>query len=310
MSAAEHTAAETIAAAFDRSAEERNTPGLVDALRADPTTRVLVVHDDRAPVADGALGLLTPDAVPDGAEWAFLGRAADGSARLVAAFPATGEPPVDAVWGSFRAVAGRLGADDADLFVEGLSLGRWLVELRFCAACGSSLTIEAAGWSRRCLSCRREHFPRTDPAVIVAVTSARDPDRLLLGSNAQWGQDRFSCFAGFVEAGESLEATVERELAEECGVRVGALQYRASQPWPYPRSLMLGFWAVALDDDDARADGEEIAEVRWFTRAEVGEALDRGHDLGAESNRPGELLLPGPASIAHRLIADWHAGAA
>lgn len=136
--------------------------------------------------------------------------------------------------------------------------------------------------------------------MIVAVTSSHDPDLLLLGSNALWGLDRFSCFAGFVEAGESLEATVRREVAEECGVEVGAVRYRGSQAWPYPRSLMVGFLATAVDDDAARADGDEIAAVRWFTRAEIAAAL-RGE---------GDVMLPGTASIAHRLIRDWCEGAA
>jgi NAD+ diphosphatase len=145
--------------------------------------------------------------------------------------------------------------------------------------------------------CGRQHFPRTDPAVIVAIASGSDPDLLLLGSNALWGADRFSCFAGFVEAGESLESAVRREVREESGVEVDRIAYRGSQAWPYPRSLMVGFVATALDDAAAHADGEEIAAVRWFTRDEIG----RG--LAGE----GDVVLPGPASIAHRLIADWHA---
>jgi NAD+ diphosphatase len=158
--------------------------------------------------------------------------------------------------------------------------------------------VRSAGWSRHCPSCGREHFPRTDPAVIVAITSARHPDRLLLGSNAMWAGTRFSCFAGFVEAGESLEAAVAREVREEAGVEVVDVRYRGSQAWPYPRSLMLGFLATATDDAAAEPDGDEILEVRWFERSEIGAGL------AGES----DLLLPGRASIAHRLISDWHAG--
>jgi len=157
-----------------------------------------------------------------------------------------------------------------------------------------------AGWSRRCPSCGRQHFPRTDPAVIVAITSAVDPDILLLGTNALWDANHFSCFAGFVEAGESLESAVRREVAEESGITVATAEYRGSQAWPYPRSLMLGFLATAADDDAARADGDEIAALRWFTRDEIGAGLEG----------EGDVVLPGTASIAHRLIRDWHAGTA
>jgi NAD+ diphosphatase len=304
----------------DRAAEERAVPGLLDTLRSDPASRVVVVHGDRAPVSGTRLATAVADEVPEAAEWAFLGRADDGAAVLLAALSGEEPAPFEASWRSLRAVGGDLDAGDAGRFVEALSLGRWLVDAPFCPACGTLTELRSAGWSRVCPSCGREHFPRTDPAVIVAVASATDPDRLLLGSNALWGGNRYSCFAGFVEAGESAEAAVARELSEECGIRVASLQYRASQAWPYPRSLMLGFWATAVDDAEARADGEEIAAVRWFTRDEIGEALARDAapaapgrpDFGdpAAAGDRDEIVLPGRASIAHRLIADWHAGAA
>ncbi len=288
---------------IDRAAQERPEAGLLDRLRADSTSRVLVVVGDAAPLSSPeALHWVAPETVPEGAEWAFLGRDAAGAGLLLAAFAEAGERSVDAPagWGSLRAVGGVLPESDASAFVAALSLGRWLLDGRFCAACGGLLMLGDAGWSRRCPACGRQHFPRTDPAVIVAIRSSRDPDRLLLGSNAMWGANRFSCFAGFAEAGESLEAAVQREIAEESGVDVAAVQYRGSQAWPYPRSLMVGFLATAVDDDAARPDGEEIVAVRWFTRAEIGAAL------AGES----DVVLPGRASIAHRLIADWHAGAA
>ncbi|MEU1970178.1 NAD(+) diphosphatase [Microbacterium sp. NPDC019599] len=311
---------------LDRAADERSEDGLLDRLRADAATRVLVVHGDaapltsasgsasastsastRAPGANGgkqhpALLLVSPDQVRDASEWAFLGRDAEGTAVLSAVLPSEAPAPFDAPggWAGLRVVGGDLAPGEAGMFVEALSLGRWLLDAPYCPACGTRTEVRGAGWSRHCPACGREHFPRTDPAVIVAVTSAVDPDRLLLGSNAAWGQNRFSCFAGFAEAGESLESAVVREVREEAGVEVSDLTYRGSQAWPYPRSLMLGFFATALDDSAARADGDEIAEVRWFTRDEIGEALAGG----------GDVLLPGKASIAHRLIADWQAGGA
>lgn len=289
-------------AALDRAAQERAQPGLLTRMREQETTRVLVLSGDRAPLAGPAeLRWVTPAEVPDGAEWAFLGRDEDDHALLTAVFEATDEEPFAAPggWGGLRAVGAAIDAEDASAFVEALSLGRWLLEAPFCPACGALTMVVDAGWSRRCPSCGRQHFPRTDPAVIVAITSAADPDLLLLGSNALWGQDRFSCFAGFVEAGESLETAVRREVAEESGVEVTDVRYLGSQAWPYPRSLMLGFLATAVDDASARADGDEIAAVRWFTRAEIGAGLAGD----------GDVSLPGPASIAHRLISRWHGGA-
>jgi NAD+ diphosphatase len=288
-------------AELDRAAEERMSPGLIEAARSDPSTRVLVVEGDRAPLAGpDTLLLVGPDEVPDAAQWAFLGRDAEGAAVLAAVFPGADERLFAAPggWAGLRTVGGALTARDAGIFVEALSLGRWLLDAPHCPACGALTNLVDAGWSRRCPSCGRQHFPRTDPAVIVAITSAHDPDLLLLGSNALWGADRYSCFAGFVEAGESLEAAVQREVAEESGIEVDVVTYRGSQAWPYPRSLMVGFLASAVDDGAARPDGEEIVAVRWFTRDEIGAALAGETDVA----------LPGPSSIAHRLISDWHAG--
>lgn len=285
----------------DRSAHERALPGLLETARADRASRVLVIAGDKAPLAaESALAWVTADGVPSAAEWAFLGRDASGAALLTAVLEHGDiEPfPAPAGWAGLRAIGGALDAADASAFVEALSLGRWLRDSPFCPACGTLTVLADAGWSRRCPACGRQHFPRTDPAVIVAITSAVDPDRLLLGSNVLWGENRFSCFAGFVEAGESMEAAVLREVAEESGVAVTDVLYRGSQAWPYPRSLMVGFLATARDDAAARPDGDEIAAVRWFTRDEIGAAL------AGES----ELVLPGPASIARRLIGDWYEG--
>ncbi|NLP85831.1 NAD(+) diphosphatase [Microbacterium sp. CFH 90308] len=288
-------------AELDRAAEERMSPGLVEAARSDPSTRVLVIESDRAPLAGpDTLLLVGTDEVPDAAYWAFLGRDANGAAVLAAVFPGADERlfAAPAGWAGLRTVGGSLSARDAGIFVEALSLGRWLLDAPHCPACGAQTDLIDAGWSRRCPACGRQHFPRTDPAVIVAITSAHDPDLLLLGSNALWGANRYSCFAGFVEAGESLEAAVQREVAEESGIEVDVVSYRGSQAWPYPRSLMVGFLASAVDDGAARPDGEEIVAVRWFTRDEIGAALAGD----------GDVALPGPSSIAHRLISDWHAG--
>jgi len=284
-------------ASFDRAADERADPGIMERLRGDAATRVLVVRGDLAPLSEpGVLSFAAPADVGGDAAWAFLGRGGDGAALLVAAVEADADEPVAAsAWGSLRAVGGDLSGEDAAVFVAALALGRWLLDAPFCPRCGGSTILRAGGWSRTCTVCGREHFPRTDPAVIVGVTDEAG-DRLLLGKNAMWAErNMYSTFAGFVEAGESLESAIVREVHEEAGVRVAHLHYRGSQAWPYPRSLMLGFHAVAVDPDAARADGEEIVDVRWFTRPEL---------LAAFAGE-GDVRLPGRASIAHRLIRDW-----
>ena len=153
----------------------------------------------------------------------------------------------------------------------------------------------ASGWVKACPNDASEHFPRTDPAIIVAITDK--DDRLLLGANAQWGGKRFSTLAGFVEPGESLESAVIREVAEESGVAVANPRYMGSQPWPFPCSLMLGFTATALGTE-LRPDGVEIIDLRWFTREEL-----------AAQIRSGEIGVPVGVSIASALIEDWYGGA-
>lgn len=291
--------------ALDRSGVERHDPDLLARLRADPRSRVLVVRADAARLADDTslrLDYVRPDDVPGDARWAFLGRDSSARAVLLAALPA-GSPTDDESrdgWVGLRAVGGDLDAQDAATLTAGVSLGRWLWDAAFCPACGGRTDLRQSGWARRCRRCGREHFPRTDPAMIVAVEDAAG-EHLLLGSNVMWGQDRYSCFAGFVEAGESAEEAVARELHEEAGVDVVTTRYRGSQAWPYPRSLMLGFRATVAAAPVARADGEEIAAVRWFTRAQIARVLAQG-----DWNAPGEgVRLPGTASIARRLIIDW-----
>ncbi len=185
------------------------------------------------------------------------------------------------------------GLDDADLQVAftAAALADWHRRSGFCGGCGAATSPTRAGASRVCSGCGGELYPRVDPAVIVAVT---DPaDRLLLGRQPVWAKGRVSVFAGFVEAGESLEQAAHREVFEEVGLRLGTPRYLGSQPWPFPRSMMVGF-AARADDTALTLDANEIEEARWFTRAEL--------DAGLAS---GEVSLPMRTSIAHRMITAW-----
>ncbi|MFT4156994.1 MAG: NAD(+) diphosphatase [Microbacterium sp.] len=281
----------------DRAGGLRVVPGILDRLLADATTTVIAVREGRVRIENDRLVRVGVAEVGD-AVWALLGRDSDGSAVLLASLapqPDNVRSDPEESWLGLRDSAGRLDEFDTELLIEALALGDWVTQAPFCPGCGGGTELLQAGWSRRCLRCGREHFPRTDPAVIVAVES-KDGDRLLLGAGARWGGRMYSCFAGFAEAGESLEQAVHREIEEEAGVRLHDLRYVSSQPWPFPRSLMIGFRAVALDEDAARPDGEEIIDVRWFTREEIGSALSGAGPVG----------LPGPASIARALITGWY----
>ncbi|PVE92244.1 NAD(+) diphosphatase [Microbacterium sp. TPD7012] len=282
---------------LDRAAELREEPDVLERLRDDPGTRVIVVREGRVRVVDSTLLRVQADAVGD-AIWALLGRDQDGTVLLLAVAPPENDAldtAPDEIWLGLRDLGGRIDRVESELLVEAIALAGWLRDAPFCPTCGGGTEVRQAGWSRRCLVCGRDHFPRNDPAVIVAVES-RDGERLLLGANANWGGRMYSCFAGFTEAGESLEATVHREIEEESGVRLSSLRYISSQAWPFPRSLMIGFRAVVDDESAAVADGEEIVDVRWFTRSEIASALAGDGPVG----------LPGPASIARALIIDWY----
>jgi len=184
-----------------------------------------------------------------------------------------------------------LPSGEAAILAEARSLIDWHARHRFCAQCGSQTRVESAGWVRRCPECRASHFPRTDPVVIMLSVRG---EYGLLGRNRRRAGNRFSCLAGFMEPGETLEEAVRREVLEESGVRLDAVAYIASQPWPFPSSLMLGFDAVAERVDPSPGD-DELAEVRWFERDEV-ERAARGE---------GDLVLSPPYSIARRLIDTW-----
>ena len=197
-----------------------------------------------------------------------------------------------------RLAAPLLNARDAGLFTTAQAVLNWYRVGRFCAKCGAEVNKIKAGWATLCPNCGREEYPRTDPAVICLVHDDRgvNGENVLLARGSQWPPGRLSVLAGFVEAGESLEDCVTREIAEEVGVAVRDVRYLGNQPWPFPRSLMIGFAAVADHDAPLRPADGEIAEARWISRAQV-RAILAGDD--------DSFKLPGKPSIANVMVQSW-----
>lgn len=293
-----HAPAALAAIRFDRDADAREgdaalTPG--DDLRYLVTSGVSVSIEGGS--AHPRLAWEHEDPRPEGgAPLVYLGRS--GGLRLVAAeVPEPGgeldDPGRDLR--ELRRVAVDLPREEAGLALTAVGMGAWLRSMRHCPLCGGSLAAESSGWVLRCREDSSLHFPRTDPAVIMAVRDG--DDRLLLARNASFRGRFHSVLAGFVEPGETLEAAVAREVLEEVGIVVEEVEYAGSQPWPFPRSLMLGFRAWTRAENPLTLQADEIAEAAWFSRTELAAAL-----------AAGEVLLPGSASIARALIEDWYGG--
>ena len=282
--------------ALDRAAHLRTDEAALARAWADPATRVLLLAGAQCLITDGPDGvtlvLVSPDEAPTGTR-IFLGIDADAvSYFAVGAELLRAGSTARAV--GLREAGSLLSPLDAGLFVHSAALLNWHATHTHCPRCGAPTVPITGGHVRQCTADGSEHFPRTDPAVIMAVLDRAD--RLLLGHQAVWPPGRFSTLAGFVEPGESLEMAVAREVAEEAGVVVETVDYAGSQPWPFPASLMLGFYARASSTDIV-VDELEIAEARWFTRAELREAT-----------AAGDVLLPPNVSIARRLIEGWYGG--
>jgi NAD+ diphosphatase len=296
-------------AGHDRNAELRIDELGLAAAWSSPDTRVLVVSKGQAFVVDepdpdrpgeNRTRLITVPVydAPEGDRY-LLGR--DERGAMYFAVPVESLPgPLDgdARPASLREVGALLDDLDAALFAHAVALEHWHASHGFCPNCGNPTELAAAGHLRRCARCGREHYPRTDPAVIMAVTDlpAEHPEaKLLLGRNAAWEPGRFSVLAGFVEPGESLEQAVAREVAEEAALTVTEAVYLGSQPWPFPASIMLGFTALVADPERTTADGNEMRELRWYDRAGLAEAI-----------RAGEIRAANRLSIARALIEHWY----
>jgi NAD+ diphosphatase len=286
---------------LDRDGPARSEPGLLRGLLEDPATRVVELVGDRVPLRpDRSLALRPP--APEDADTLllYLGRH-DGVAHLAACRPTPPGDPVPreerldaAPFAGLREVAVDLSPAQASLFATALGLANWHVRHPRCPRCGEPTEVVQAGWVRRCTRDGSEHYPRTDPAVIMAVTDA--DDRLLLARNIGWPEGRFSVLAGFVEPGETIAGAVVREVGEEVGVTVTDVRFVGDQPWPFPASLMIGCTARATTTE-LTCQPDEIAEARWFTREEFREELLAGYVRAA-----------GRLSISGRLIEGWLGG--
>ncbi|HEY0117373.1 MAG TPA: NAD(+) diphosphatase [Cellulomonas sp.] len=209
------------------------------------------------------------------------------------AAPASSPTPAPGLrWVSLRDAGADLPARDAGLATMAVALDEWHARHPRCPRCGAPTVPSQAGWVRVCTADGSEHYPRTDPAIIVAVVD--DEDRVLLGHNAAWPAGRYSTLAGFVEAGESAEHAVRREVAEETAVVVDRVEYLGSQPWPFPASLMLAYRGHAARTE-VTVDGVEVTQARWFSRDELAAAVVAG-----------QVLLPMRTSVAYALITDWY----
>lgn len=281
----------------------RDAAELFDTLWAEPETRVVVLYKGKTLLSGNSLKFFTTDEATAGKYRVYLGRTNENFDGLIANSAivlsvlsdnaANALEPNPENWQELRRTGAGLSPSHATVFTQALAIHNWHETHQYCPACGEITIMKQGGWSRFCIKEDRELFPRTDAAVIVSIID--EADRILLGSQGSWQDNRWSVLAGFVEAAESLEAAVIREMQEESGLLVTDPQYLGSQSWPYPYSLMLGFTARLHPSNSAeqiQADGIEISKLRWFTRAE----------LKAEAK---QLQLPSRISIARALIEHW-----
>ena len=289
---------------LDRRSEHRTETELGDALE-DPATRYFAIARGRLVMrvdGDRPVGLLTAAEIAqmqaENADAVLIGWHADKSPRI--AMPLGIDP--DELPDAFKAIDARsvyrqalMDEESLGAYAQGNSLLAWALANRHCGACGERMTPEAGGYRRRCPGCGHTVFPRTDPVAIM-LTIDEAGDRCLLGRSPHFPEGMYSCLAGFIEPGETMEDAVRRETMEESGIRVGRVRYHASQPWPMPHSLMIGVYAEATSLEIVR-DTTELEDCRWFNRTETEAML--AATLGEAASAPP------PGAIAHRLMRDW-----
>jgi NAD+ diphosphatase len=273
---------------LDRAAHLRTDEAALESLFAKG--KVFQVHQGKF-LFTKTLHWLEPPSAPEGERY-FLGLDDSGTGYFAVNAPfAEGTENLQTL-----REAGLLATEiEIGAAVHAVALANWHDTHTHCARCGADTYSALAGSVRRCRSDESEHYPRTDSAVIVLV---RDKDdRVLLGRQKVWPAKRYSNFAGFLEPGESLEACVKREVLEEAGVRISEIEYLGSQAWPFPASIMLAFTGIVENPEDAQADGEEIEDLRWYSREKFTADI-----------KSCELLIPPGISIARRMIEAWYGG--
>lgn len=289
---------------LDRAAHLRGSDEKLLALEAKSTSRAYLVHRDSLVVkkeGEATRALLTLDeALKCGANpgTIFLGLR-DGAAVFGMGIPAAAAEDLmtrnDVAVADLRGMAtqGAVPPDELSAIAAAKSMVNWHQRHGYCANCGQRTAMKEGGWKRECPSCKAEHFPRIDPVVIMLVTHG---DKCLLGRAPRFLPGMYSCLAGFVEAAETIEDAVRREILEESGIRCTDVNYYMTQPWPYPSSLMIGCTARAINEDIV-VDRTELDDARWFDRAEAKLMITRKH--------PDGLAGPHPFAIAHHLLGRW-----
>src|SRR5437016_2382753 len=295
---------------LDRVSERRRDAGWVSSLLDEPGTRLIPLRDLKPLIHNS--GEMTLDwqpvapwreAIAAGATFVLLG-IAEGRPHFALQATGTELPPDPAIENiDVRTLAPLIAGTEAAILAEARSIVDWHARHRFCAQCGTPSNVAAGGWTRRCPNCKAHHFPRVDPVVIMLAVRG---ERALLGRGRRRPGARFSCLAGFMEPGETLEDAVRREVFEESGIRCGRVRYLASQPWPFPSTLMMGFLAEGLTEE-ITVDPEELVEARWFGRDEIRDMVARAAAGDPDPATPVPSL-PGPVAIAHQICRRWAHG--
>lgn len=303
---------------LDRAAELRGDAEKQRQLQADPVSRAILFWRSKPLFSEGEavnvprFPLDHPVVQSSKSDLIFLGMEEEGAvfacdisswqpadldAEMMRAFfdPSIQrhpDLPADYGFAELRGVMTRVSVRDAELAAMGKSILSWQRSHRFCAQCGAESEMVMAGWQRDCPSCGAHHFPRTDPVVIMLITHG---NKVLMGRSHSWPEGMYSLLAGFVEPGETMEAAVRREVVEEAGIRVGAVEYLSSQPWPYPSSLMFGCRGEALNDD-ITVDPNELEDAIWVSREEIMASFAGQHPFLKPARK---------GAIAHFILRNW-----